>query len=830
MDAQNREALAARAESLAAAGLNGLKRVLVTLRPAVEPLWAELAVELHNELYLDEIVTAGSDPGVAAVLFAIRGGERLPAGSEEGQVQVIAVASGAVLPGGEVAVGHWLTLTVAPIGDYSTYRLGLCFPMPPADSVIDPVFSELPFKFRPHCFSIACSPPERGTTGPAPVAIDYLARDYDSFRHLLMGAMAQRVPGWRPTSEADLDQTLIDLFSAAADELADYQDRIMNEAYLATARKRVSLARHARLMDDHIHQGSQAGTWVALALDDSRQGTLAAGEVTVRTGAEEPDPADQVFVSRAPVRVHDWLNALSIHDWGGIRAVLQSGATSVDLRVEGGLRSVAETLRDLIRDGQVRHLLIQEHLNPATGLPAGRDPAKRQLLELRSGDGAEVVYDPVELIWMLRVHWLERDALRRDYCILAKCSGEPDPVRDITLLHGNLVEVYHGRLMDEAFAAPGSAALGAGLRAWEATARWGTVCRLAAAPLAYRQTAPGGEVAPRTTLQDPDAPDQGPCVRVELADGRLERWTEQPDLIHSGPADRHYRVETDEAGLSLLRFGNGDNGRALPPAAIVRCRFQVGEPLAGNLGADRLVRLVDAIGTPLAGGRVWNPFAVTDGRAPEPSDGIRRRVPEAYCRRQLRAVTLADYRRRAEEVAGVSRAAATYAWTGSWRTLRVTIDPAGTTVLTPVLRAQVAEHLEVVRLLGEDLEIRAPRFVPLAIWVVLCVRSGYDFYDVHDALGQVFTAGWRRDGQPGFFHPDRWTFGQGLYASQVLGAVQAVAGVEHVVSIRLSRFGATGPGTDAVADLAPDEVLLVRNDPDHREQGFIHFEPPEEAV
>ena len=41
-------------------------------------------------------------------------------------------------------------------------------------------------------------------------------------------------------------------------------------------------------------------------------------------------------------------------------------------------------------------------------------------------------------------------------------------------------------------------------------------------------------------------------------------------------------------------------------------------------------------------------------------------------------MTLADYVQRAEEVAGVSRAVARYAWTGSWRTVRVTIDPAGT--------------------------------------------------------------------------------------------------------------------------------------------------------
>ena len=77
-------------------------------------------------------------------------------------------------------------------------------------------------------------------------------------------------PDWEPTSEADLDQVLLDLFAAAADELSDYQDRVMNEAYVTTARKRVSIARHARLMDYHIHQGNQASTWMAFMLDDNK--------------------------------------------------------------------------------------------------------------------------------------------------------------------------------------------------------------------------------------------------------------------------------------------------------------------------------------------------------------------------------------------------------------------------------------------------------------------------------------------------------------------------------------------------------------------------------
>ena len=76
---------------------------------------------------------------------------------------------------------------------------------------------------------------------------------------------------------------------------------------------------------------------------------------------------------------------------------------------------------------------------------------------------------------------------------------------------------------------------------------------------------------------------------------------------------------------------------------------------------------------------------MTDGLAPETANVIRRRVPEAYLYNQARAVTLADYVARALEVPGVSNAAAFYMWTGSWRTVRVVIDPEGTTTLSEPL-------------------------------------------------------------------------------------------------------------------------------------------------
>ncbi len=348
----NKAALAERARNLGT--LNGFDFVLVTLTPAVNPTAAQLEVHFQNNNSLAAIVAdITGTPAHELVIFPISGGHRLPAGSMAGQVQVTGVAAG---PGANV-----ITLTVAPIGDYSTYTLGLQF------ANIDPMFSELEFKFRPGCFSTDCDPD--WTPGKAPVpdpGIDYLSKDYDSFRHLLMTAMAQRVPGWRPTSEADLDQTLLDLFAAAGDELSDFQDRVMNEAYFTSARKRVSIARHARLMDYHIHQGNQASTYVALELAAAMNGVLPAG-LNVWTGPKPAIPASQVYIAHQPQFVNTLLNRFGLYTWSDAIPALAAGATSADLRIDSGTALNANLVQGFFRSGQVTHLVIQEWLNPAIG-------------------------------------------------------------------------------------------------------------------------------------------------------------------------------------------------------------------------------------------------------------------------------------------------------------------------------------------------------------------------------------------------------------------------------------------------------------------------------
>jgi len=590
-------------------------------------------------------------------------------------------------------------------------------------------------------------------------------------------------------------------------------------------------------MDYHIHQGSQASTWLALKTNSEH---IINEDLIVWAGNNITDLSSAVFMSRRrkdddphqidPLSVHPLLNEIGLYTWQDTVPALAAGSTTAELKLlrqlpDGELEAMTDSasalvVQDLIRLGKIKYLLIQERLNPATGMAPGKNPAKRQLLKLLPGDeGAEADFDPMTATppgdpltahWFVQVRWEEKDKLKHHYCFTIDCHD--GKVEDVSLFHGNLVEVYHGRPFEIVLKASGTLLTGKNERYYARTDRWGTVCRLPEGLLSYKATPPGGEVPPETTLE----------VEVDTPGGGSHFRNEVIDLIHSKEDDEHFIVETDEERRSLIRFGNDINGKALPDGAVVRCTYQSGRGLDGNIGADKLIHFDKASFSEIE--ECWNPFDVANGKAPERLEDIKRRVPEAYRYRQLRAVTLRDYEKRAEELVEVSRSAARYAWTGSWRTVRIAIDPVGTTELTDKLRKNIASHLDAVRLIGEDIEIRPPRFVPLKINVLLCIHSDYWPEDIKDLLEQEFSDGFTPDGRMGFFHPDQWTFGQELRASQIMGRVQSIKGVDHIVSVTLNRWNEVTPGTEGIVEVRVNEIIQVKNDPDRVEKGFSIFD------
>ncbi|MFI5101929.1 MAG: putative baseplate assembly protein [Terriglobales bacterium] len=251
----------------------------------------------------------------------------------------------------------YLEVHVNKAGDFSNYTISLVNAVngqptnEPMDG-FDPRYGQVSFSFKASCptdldckQSCTCPPPQR--TQPD---IDYLAKDYESFRELILDRLALIMPEWIETHAPDLGITLVELLAYAGDYLSYYQDAVATEAYLGTARQRISVRRHARLVDYPMHDGCNARAW--LTIDTDRDWTFDDATqiyfITPYPGAPDRKiltPADLVGVPASSYEVFEplyWngVNSISVYAahskidfyaWGDCECCLAPGSTSATL-------------------------------------------------------------------------------------------------------------------------------------------------------------------------------------------------------------------------------------------------------------------------------------------------------------------------------------------------------------------------------------------------------------------------------------------------------------------------------------------------------------------
>ena len=192
-----------------------------------------------------------------------------------------------------------LSLSVAAPGDFSIYTLTI------DSSALDPYFDAVLFSFKANCPSdLDCATPDPSCPpfDDEPVPINYLAKDFASFTQALSDFSALRYPFWVERSEADVGVMVMEALSAVADELSYLQDRVSAEATLETATQRVSLLRHARLVDYEPAPAIAATTKLQLDVADGVT-SIAAGPSMQR--ARRRRPARPVRGRRAAGRPED---------------------------------------------------------------------------------------------------------------------------------------------------------------------------------------------------------------------------------------------------------------------------------------------------------------------------------------------------------------------------------------------------------------------------------------------------------------------------------------------------------------------------------------------
>ncbi|MCU1348793.1 MAG: uncharacterized protein JWO56_1823, partial [Acidobacteria bacterium] len=129
------------------------------------------------------------------------------------------------------------------------------------------------------------------------------------------------------------------------------------------------------------------------------------------------------------------------------------------------------------------------------------------------------------------------------------------------------------------------------------------------------------------------------------------------------------------------------------------------------------------------------------------------------------------------------------------------------------------------RMAGVDVEIDGPRFVPLELELLVCVKSDYFRADVERAVLDVLGSRTLSDGTLGLFHADRFTFGQPVYLSAIYAAVHGVTGVQSVEIRKFQRQGVASTDAFTTGAIAIDRLEIARldNDPSFPERGVIRL-------
>lgn len=621
-------------------------------------------------------------------------------------------------------------------------------------------------------------------------SIDYMAKDYESFRQLMLDRLSATLPGWQERHAPDLGIALVETLAYVADYLSYYQDAVATEAYIGTARQRISMRRHARLLDYIVHEGCNARAWVHCSIAPHKKGdppcilnpkTVMFVAIGDRPGAELPlhsekdlkalaEASYEIFqpVGSDPIELHPNLNEMKIV------SELKKGATTAEIKLEPGTAP---------KPGSV--LIFRGKKKTGSGPEPDGSSFHYHAVALDGCSEAARAADATHSI-----SWHIDDAI-------------PDAMDSIDMALGNIVLVDHGRSLLEG---DSDLAVQDG-RASRPLSRRGLTHRV------VRQMA--GESAAAMIVQNPR---QGlPEITLKI-DGK--NWGRvKADLLESLPSDPHFCIEVDDDGQAWIRFGDGDTGEQLPDKTAIKADYRVGNGEAGNVQAGTIKRMIfrdGASGCDVARVTVTNPIGASGGTEPESTASARLLAPGDMRVHQHRAISAGDYEEFARGVPGVANAVATIVQEGTRHIVRVAVDPRGWLVdgqqraRWAALKRRVLQRLEPVRRINHDVIAAAPAYVALTVHLRVTVLPSYVAETVRNQAKLELLG---KD-EKSFFDNDNLTFGQSIYWSQVASRLHSIPGVATVEQIRFGRDDR--PRLDGTAiepadkiEIGPHEIAVL---------------------
>lgn len=522
-----------------------------------------------------------------------------------------------------------LRVTVDKAGDFSCYKLCLYELEADGDTSdrllegFDPRYACATFNFKVDCPSeLDCKdenacPPD---TQDEP-EINYLSKDYASFRQLILDRLSLLMPDWRERHIPDIGIALVEVLAYTGDYLSYYQDAVATEAYLDTARQRISVRRHARLVDYFMHEGCNARAWICVEVDNEKE-TLSANDFYFITGCAELDNIGSNVISEDSLKklnipsgsydvfeplvedkskefeFYESHNEISFYTWGDAECCLLRGATRatlLDRWVEVSLppptqQTTLEKGKTPKEEPQKRErslhlqvgdvLIFEEVFGSKTGDKADADPTRRCAVRLTQVEPRE---DPLTKDPIVEIEWAQADALPFALCLSARLHAALDcrVIENVSVARGNVILVDYGKtIFFEKIDGIVPTAETIGECSCEDSAVEFTDVpgkfqfTLKNSPLTFSQTL--SRKSPASTRLIQDSREALPNVTLyrklpkidgefadqgESLDQSKAEWHPKFDLLNSDSDEQSFVVEIDNDGRARIRFGDGECGR-----------------------------------------------------------------------------------------------------------------------------------------------------------------------------------------------------------------------------------------------------------------------------
>lgn len=277
------------------------------------------------------------------------------------------------------------------------------------------------------------------------------------------------------------------------------------------------------------------------------------------------------------------------------------------------------------------------------------------------------------------------------------------------------------------------------------------------------------------------------------------RWSERMSFHGASGEDRIYIVRQNDAGESVVIFGNGHRGSRLPTGrdnVVANYRFgaESAVPPAGSI--TQLAHPVTGVTA------VLNPMPASGGADPEGPDRLRTSAPSSALILG-RAVSMRDMESVAAGSAGVRAVKGEWRWHGTRQRPVAVIWYVG----QAGVEDDVTQALHGVTDPTTPIEVELAQGLPTTLALDIDIDPAYLERNVLAAVRAALM-----DAETGILAPERIGIGTPLYRSRIFEAVLAIPGTVSVRGVTLdgqpfSDF-AVSPGAGAYFDLESGSLEL----------------------